>query len=58
MENDSIKELEQILANRQKYIVKTDKIKRDLDVVNGTLADLLTYVATLTNDLKKQRILK
>jgi len=56
--NDRLQELEQILANRQKYVIKTDTNKRDLDAVNGTLKGLANVVATLINDLKKQGILE
>jgi hypothetical protein len=57
--NDStLKQLEQILAKRQKYQVKTGRTKRDLDSVDGTLQELANVVATLINDLKKQGILK
>jgi len=58
LENDRLQELEQILANRQKYVVKKDKNKRDLDSVGGTLGDALNVLGTLINDLKKQGILK
>jgi len=59
LENDNtLKQLEQIIAKREKYVVKTDANKRDLDAVNGTLQELATVVATLINDLKKQGVLK
>ena len=59
MANDNtIQELEQILKHRQRYLVKTDAKKRDLDAVNGTLQELAVFTATLVNDLKKQGILK
>jgi hypothetical protein len=53
------KQLEQIYAQRQNYVAKNyKKDKRDLDVINGTLADALSLLATLIKDLKKQGILK
>lgn len=57
-ENNRIKELEQILKNKQKYQVKRFKNKRDLDVDNATLADALDLLGTLITDLTKQGILK
>jgi hypothetical protein len=59
MASDStLKQLEQILAKRERYVVKADQSKRDLDAINGTVADLGIVLATLINDLKKQGILK
>jgi len=58
LEKDRLQELEQILANREKYVVKTDASKRDLDAVNPTTADNAKVLATLINTLKKQGILK
>ena len=39
----------------EKYIIKTDAIKRDLDAVNGTLQELMVFVATMANDLNKTK---
>ena len=50
--------LEQILAKAQRYIVKSNKTKRDLDAINGSLEDLQAFIATLVNDFKKQGIIK
>ncbi len=59
MANDNtLKELEQILANKQKYVIKTDANKRDLDAVSPTIANNAKVLATLISDLKKQGILK
>ena len=58
LRENTLKQLEQIIAKKKKYVVKTDSIKRDLDAVNGTLKELAIVVATLINDLKKQGILE
>ena len=42
----------------QKYVVKVNENKRDLDAVNGTVQELAVFVATLVSDLKRQGILK
>jgi hypothetical protein len=54
----TIKQLEQILAKRQKYTVKTEGERRDLDAVNGVVGDIIKVLGTLINDLKKQGILE
>jgi len=56
--NNTQKQLEQIIANRQRYIVKTNKQKRDINTTNITLEQLADTLATLVNDLKKQGILR
>lgn len=56
--DNTLKQLEQILAKRQKYIVKNNKNKRDIDAINGTLGDVLHVLATLLDDLRKQGIVK
>ena len=57
-DSNTVKELEQIIKNRQKYQVTRFKSRRDLDTANATLADVLDLLGTLIADLKKQRILK
>ena len=56
--NTTLKQLEQILAKREKYLTKTDSQRRDLDAVNGTAGEVAVVLATLISDLKKQGILK
>ncbi|MCK5018983.1 MAG: hypothetical protein KAS32_18125 [Candidatus Peribacteraceae bacterium] len=56
--DNTLNQLEQILKNRRRYIIKTDKNKRDLNAVDGTLQELAVFTATLVSDLKKQGILK
>ncbi len=59
MANDNIiEELEQILKNAKKYVVRGDMNKRDLDAANPTTADIANVLVTLISDLKKQKILK
>jgi len=54
LENDNtLKELEQILKHRKKYIVKKDATRRNLDAVNGTLKELAEFVATMAEDMNK-----
>ena len=43
------------MTKGEKYIIKTDAIKRDLDAVNGTLQELMVFVATMANDLNKTK---
>lgn len=57
-EIQSVKDRVDKLTTGQKYVIKTDENKRDLDAVNGTLQELAVFVATLAKDLQKQRILK
>ncbi len=57
--NDNLeKQLEQIIKNAKKYVVRGDVNKRNLDAANPTTADNANVLATLISDLKKQRILK
>ena len=56
--NSTLRQLEQILAKRQKYVIKSDKSRRDYDAVNATLIETNTTLATLIQDLKKQGVLK
>lgn len=53
----TIKELEQILKNRKKYVIRKDANSRNLDAVNGSLKQLYDVVGTLLEDLKKQGII-
>jgi len=53
-----LKQLEQIFKNQPLYQVKSDAVKRNLDAVNPTAANNAKVLATLINDLKKQKILK
>ena len=56
--DNTLKQLEQILAKRKKYLVKTDKEKRDINAINGTSQETAIVLATLIKDLTKQGILK
>lgn len=57
-EIQSVKDRVDKITTGQKYTIKTDENRRDLDAVNGTLQGLAVVVATLINDLKKIGILK
>ncbi len=57
-EIQSVKDSVSKITKGEKYVIKTDENKRDLDAVNGTLQGLAVVVATLINDLKKQGILE
>ena len=58
MANDKeFKQLEQILKNRKKYVIRKDATSREIDAVNGTLKQLYDAFATLLDDLKKQGII-
>ena len=46
------------ITKANKYIVKTDESRRNLDAINGTVQELAVFVATLVSDLKKQGVLK
>ena len=57
--NDNLeKQLEQIIKNAKKYVIRGDVSKRNLDATNPTTADNANVLATLISDLKRQRILK
>jgi len=56
--DNTLKELEQILAKRKPYQVKKFKDRRDIDIDNATIGDVADLLATLISDLKNQRILK
>ena len=58
MSDNTLKQLEQILAKRKHYSVKRFRNKRDIDVANATIGDVADILATLLSDLKEQRILK
>ena len=54
--DNTLKQLEQILKNRQIYRVRRFKNKRDLDIDNATVGDIFDLVGTLITDLRKQGI--
>ncbi len=56
--DNTIKQLEQILKNKNKYQVKRSKNKRDIDAGNATVGDVANVLGTLIDDLRKQGILK
>ena len=56
-DESTLRQLEQILANKPKYIVKSDKELRHLSN-NPTLEELYAVVATMLKDFKKQTIFK
>ena len=55
--DNTLKELEQILAKRQKYVVRSDKQQRSLGA-NPTIEEIYAVLVTLINDFKKQGIIK
>jgi len=57
-EIQSVKDSVGRITNGQKYVIKTDENKRDLDAVNGTAQQTAVVLATLISDLKKAGILK
>jgi len=57
-EIQSVKDSVGRITNGQKYVIKTDKIRRNLDAVNGTAQQTASVLATLIDDLKKAGILK
>ena len=57
-EIQSVKDRVDKLTTGQKYTIKTDEIKRDLDAMNGTAQQTAVVLATLINDLKKQGTLE
>ena len=57
-EIQSVKEQVSRITGGQKYVIKTDENKRNLDAINGTVQQLAVFVATLVKDLQKQGILK
>ncbi len=54
-EIQSVKDRLDKITKSPKYVIKTDAIKRDLDAVNGSLQELLIFVATLANDFNKMK---
>ena len=57
-EIQSVKDSVSRITGGQKYVIKTDENKRNLDAINGTLQELYVFVATMAKDLQKQGILK
>jgi len=57
-EIQSVKDSVGRITNGQKYVIKTDKIRRNLDATIPTAVDNANVLATLISDLKKQNILK
>ena len=53
--DNTAKQLEQIIAKRQKYVVRSDKQQRHLGA-NPTIEEIYAVLVTVINDLKKQRI--
>ena len=51
----TLKQLEQIIAKRQKYVVRSDKQQRNLGA-DPTIEEIYAVLVTVINDLKKQRI--
>ena len=58
VKSSSLKQLEQILAKRERYVVRTDKRERRDLGANPTADNIAEVLATLIKDLKKQGILK
>ena len=56
-EIQSVKDSVSKITGGQRYIIRTDAIKRDLDAVNPTTANNAKVLATLISDLKKLGIL-
>jgi len=53
--SNALKQLEQISAKRQKYVVRSDKKRRDLSA-DPTVEEMYAVLVTVINDLQKQRI--
>jgi hypothetical protein len=53
----SQKLLEQILAKKTNYVVKSDKNERRSLGLNPTIDELYEFVATMAKDLQEKRIL-
>ena len=57
LSSNTLKQLEQILAQRKRYKIKTDvRSNRSMDI-NPTIDNVAEVLATLIRDLQKQKIL-